>query len=67
MLHTKSIGLFSRELDILRVLPFMGVVALTFETYIAIVSLVFTYQVRIMTLASTVFTNLTFKCNRKPI
>ena len=40
----------------------MGVVALTFETYSkAIVSLGLTYQMRIMTLASTVFKKSTFQ------
>ena len=59
MLHTKSKGHwpFVPENKIFKgFLTYMGTVALT----IAIVSLGFTYQVRIMSLASTVFKKSTF-------
>ena len=62
MLHTKSQGHwpFVPENKIFKgFLPYMGVVALTFE--IAIVSLGLTYQVRVKTLASTVLKKTTFQ------
>ena len=52
MLHTKSQGHwpFVPENKIFKgFLPYMGMVALAFETFIAIVSLGLPYQVRIMT------------------
>ena len=58
MLHTKSQGHwhFVQENNIfIGFLPYIGVVALTFETFIAIVSFGLRYQVRIMSLASTIF------------
>ena len=62
MLHTQSQGHwpFDPENEIFNgFLPYMGVVALTFETYLSIVSLGLTFQVRIM--ASTVLKKSTFK------
>ena len=62
MLHTKSQGHwpFVPENKIFKgFLTYMGALALTLKL-IAIVSLGFTYQVRIMTLASTVFKKSTF-------
>ena len=64
MLHTKSQGHwpFVPQNKIFKgFLPYMGVVALTFNLFKAIVSLGFTYRVRLMTLASTVFKKSTFQ------
>ena len=63
MLRTKSQGHwpFVPKNKILKgFLTYMGAVALTLKLIIAIVSLGLPYQVRIMTLASTVFKKLTF-------
>ena len=60
MLHTKSQGHWPYVLEdkiFKGFLPYMGVMAL----FIAIVSLGLTYQVRILTLASTVFKKSTFQ------
>ena len=64
MLHTKSQGHwpFVPENKIFQgFLTYMSAVTLTLNLFIAIVSLGLTYQVRIMTLASTVFKKSTFQ------
>ena len=66
MLHTKTEGHWPFAPDnkiFKRFLTYMGAVALTLKLFIAIVSLGLTYQVRIMTLASTVFKKSTFQKN----